>query len=611
MLITDYDEIVKHRNAPMLVLAGPGLGKTHLLGDRIKYLLDSGVKKDSITVLTYTTDANKEMISRLISSSEPWQIDFVDLPQISTMHSLGLKIIQEKPRQLKLRKTDLKVQDNETIKRLIFRDAGFILGHDDNEAKNAYQCKQYGDCQVDIQKNTCQICIKYWEIMSKCNRVDFDDQILLACQILENNPDVLKEYQTRAQHLLVDEYQDINAAQFRLITLLSKQSRNGLFVVGDDAQSIYAFRGANPHFILNFSDHFPNAKRASLCASWRCPRNIMEHAFTVLDKHYTRPSERPELEYKRGEGEIPLVYKVGNEAAEAKSVTKIVTSAVDQKKDVLILAPKNSIFPPIIKKLTERGIHCDCGINFVPDRFTKVDNYLKWAINPNNNFLTRLVVEELINTGAAKVPGGNKRRLSNPESIRKRVNVEKEIAKLWEHVDKHHSLFSQIQAYEEKHGTVAQVGEILEHLHHAYDNFAECPGKFARELAVASNIWCNPTKLSNDITEVIRLLTPPSTPTVGTIRLRTMRKAKGLQAQVVIIIGLENDMIPGTASGNDLSEQARLFYVSMTRTKQTLYLFHSIRRKRDISYGQECEDKPRSRFLDCLGHDSQWAPHGG
>ena len=90
-----------------------------------------------------------------------------------------------------------------------------------------------------------------------------------------------------------------------------------------------------------------------------------------------------------------------------------------------------------------------------------------------------------------------------------------------------------------------------------------------------------------------------------------MRKAKGLQAQVVVIIGLENDMIPGKARDSDLSEQARLFYVSMTRTKEMLYLFHSIRRQRDISYGQKYENKPRSRFLDCLGYDSQWAPHGG
>ena len=185
-------------------------------------------------------------------------------------------------------------------------------------------------------------------------------------------------------------------------------------------------------------------------------------------------------------------------------------------------------------------------------------------------FLTRLVVEELINTGSAKVPGANKKKLSNPKSLQNRVNVEKKIAKLWEHVDKDKGLYSQIQACEENHGTLAQVREILENLHHAYANFAECPGKFARELAVASNIWCDPKKLADDIGEVIRLLTPPSIPTVGTVRLRTMRKAKGLQAQIVIIIGLENDMIPGTATDSHLSEQARLFYVSMTRAKETL-----------------------------------------
>ena len=112
--------------------------------------------------------------------------------------------------------------------------------------------------------------------MSKCNYIDFDDQIHFACQILENFPNILNKYQSQAEHLLVDEYQDINAAQFKLIKLLSGRYRGGLFVVGDDAQSIYSFRGGDPKFILRFEHDFPGTEVATLAHSRRCHENILE-----------------------------------------------------------------------------------------------------------------------------------------------------------------------------------------------------------------------------------------------------------------------------------------------------------------------------------------------
>ncbi|MGA2173338.1 MAG: ATP-dependent helicase [Sedimentisphaerales bacterium] len=607
MLITDYETIVNSRDAPMVVLAGPGSGKTYLLGDRIKWLLDNGVSKDNITVLTYTTDANHEMKARLTSSSEPWKINYSDLPHVSTMHSIGLKIIQEKPHQLKLNKTDLKVQEDEIIKRLVFRDASLILGYDEEIAIKSYRCKQYGNCQAKEKKPDCQICEKYWEIMSKCNRVDFDDQILLACKILENNPDVLEKYQNQSQHLLVDEYQDINTAQFRLIELLSRQSRSGLFVVGDDAQSIYAFRGANPDFILNFTGHFPGAKKATLCTARRCPKKIMDAAFTILEKNYANWTGRPKLEYLRGEGEGPLVYKVGNEHAEAKKVAKIVASGIEEKKDILVLSPRKDVFPFMIDELSKRGIHCDCGISFLPERIKRATIYMQWAMAPDDNFLTRLAIENLLNTGINKIPGENKKKLKNAESIKRRVEVEREIAHLWQNVDRKHSLFEQIRQSPQVEGIVNELRSTLVNLCEAYDKHKEFPGEFAKQLAVSSGMWTNPEKLSEDLSEVTRLLTPAGIPIVGCVRLRTMRKAKGLGAQIVIIVGLEDDMVPGT--DGDVAEQARLFYVSMTRAEEKLYLIHSIRRERGTSFGQDYEDKPRSRFLDSLKIESQWAPY--
>jgi superfamily I DNA/RNA helicase len=201
------------------------------------------------------------------------------------MHSLGFNILKDKPRDVKLRKKGLQVQYDEYVKQLMYRDAALILGYTEDDGKEARKCKQCGDCKEDPQENKCKICRKYWEIMSKCNYIDFDDQILFGCQVLENNPDILEKYQSGARHLLVDEYQDINAAQFKLIQLLSKESQNGLFVVGDDAQSIYGFRGGDPQFILNFGQDFPGAEIPSLAHSRRCQKKIMDEAIKFLEKY--------------------------------------------------------------------------------------------------------------------------------------------------------------------------------------------------------------------------------------------------------------------------------------------------------------------------------------
>ncbi|MHC4346740.1 MAG: UvrD-helicase domain-containing protein, partial [Planctomycetota bacterium] len=276
MGLSDYGEIVESFGGPTLVLAGPGSGKTHLLADRVKRLLENRTDKESITVLTYTTDANQNMLEKLTDQNGRFKIPYTELPRISTMHSLGLTIVQEDPHAVKLLKSKLRVQEHEKIKRLIYRDAALMLGLPETASDEARECKQCGDCRKAAQAETCRTCEKYWEIMSKCNRIDFDDQILLACQILETNPEILRKYQGGAKHLLVDEYQDINAAQFRLIELLSRQSREGLFVVGDDAQSIYGFRGGDPKFILRFQEDFPGSKVATLGVSRRCHKNIMD-----------------------------------------------------------------------------------------------------------------------------------------------------------------------------------------------------------------------------------------------------------------------------------------------------------------------------------------------
>jgi len=286
-------------------------------------------------------------------------------------------------------------------------------------------------------------------------------------------------------------------------------------------------------------------------------------------------------------------------------VAKTSRRYIQDKKKVLILVPKKEFFPLITQELSKRGIAHNCPASFLPKRVEIAKLFIDWVKNPSDNFRTRRVVEELINNGIAKVPGRRKDRKCRPETIEKRIEEEIEIAKLWERVDKKNNLFSVIENLEKPNETLIKIKVGLSKIVDSYTDFeSEKQGEFVKQLSVISGIWCDPSKLAEDISKIIKLLDSQLSTALGWVQLKTMRKAKGLEADVVIIAGLEDDIVPNHRS--DLAEEARLFYVSMTRAKEDLLLFHSYKRPRNISYGQNLTDKKRSRVLDVIGRKSEW-----
>jgi len=608
-MLTDYEQIVTNLSSPILVLAGPGAGKTYLLADRVKRLLGHGIDKDTITVLTFGKDASQHMYKKLVDPAGDFKIEPQSVPNISTMHSLGLGIVQKNARKVGLRKTDLRVQDDENVKRLLYRDAALILGLTEEDSNDARLCKQYGDCQEAADSKKCEICRKYWSIMSKCNCLDFDDQILFACRILGCNPGLLVEYQGQAKHLLVDEYQDINAAQFKLIEMLSRQNRNGLFAVGDDAQTIYAFRGSDTTFILDFDNDYPGAFTPPLAHSRRCHEKILSDAVKVLEAYYPQWIGKQKLQFHVPCGEEPAIWQLPSEVAEAEMLARVAQHHIKEKKSVLILAPKKDFFALISKKLSIHNVPHDCPVNLLPEsvnrRISVVKRLLDWVLNPSDSFITRLAFEDLINTGAAKVAGAAKSKQCRPETIEKRIAEETEIAGLWESVDRNSDLFSVLRSLAKPNATLARMRRCLLELLESHAKFTkDGKGEFLRQLAVVSAMWVDPSNFVNDLSAIVDLLDSQRPTGSGSAQLMTMRKAKGLEADVVFMVGLEDDITPGI--NKDLAEEARLFYVSMTRAKDLLYLFHAYKRPRNISYGTDLMDKPRSKFLDAIGRKSEW-----
>ena len=290
------------------------------------------------------------------------------------------------PHAVNLHKTNLGVQPDARVAGLIFRDAALSAGLPKGLAEAARTCKAHGDCEPNDSEAECAVCHAYWLIMSKCNRVDYDDQVLLACRILEGDAALLAEYRSRCRHLLVDEYQDINAAQFRLIKLLSAESLPGLFAVGDDAQSIYGFRGAGPDFILRFTEDFPDAWAPPLAYSRRCHEGILTSAQAALEKLYSGWHAPTDIEYTVEKGREPGVWRARSEKAEATWVARLARDAVTEDKTVLVLVPKKAFFPLLARALGRFGVAYDCQEDLLPSsvrqRLTVVWQLLHWVGRP-------------------------------------------------------------------------------------------------------------------------------------------------------------------------------------------------------------------------------------
>lgn len=608
MIDEAYEAIVTTMDRPVLVLAGPGAGKTYLLGDRVKRLLALGIPHSEITVLTFGRDASTNMRTKLLDTRDGFGIPHTDLPTLSTMHALGYQIVQKAPRKLGLRKTGLDVQPIDDAKELLYRDAALSIGLEDKVASSARRCKQEGDCDRGKKDSYCKVCSKYWAIMSKCNRIDYDDMVLFACEMLSKDPELLSEYQKGASHLLVDEYQDINAAQFKLIELLSKRSRAGLFVVGDDAQSIYGFRGGAPRFILNFEKDYPGALIAPLAHSRRCHEKIMDFASRSLKPFYPSWKGPFALRYYHEPVPEPVIWQAPSDEAEAKEVARIARRAVAQKKSLLVLAPKKEFFTQIASVLRDQKVPYQGPSNMLPnavnDRFEIVFSILRWLRKPDDTFLTRLALEAVLNHGSAKVPGADKWKTCKPATIDHRRVVEAEVASLWENVNGTNSLWTYLGNLPATSSPELRLARdtLIGLLESFSASKKKLKGEFCKRLSLAVGAWMEPKKLVEDLCSVDKLLSANQPTGFGLVQLITMRKAKGLEADFVVMVGLEDDIIPNRLSPID--EQARLFYVSMTRAKEALYMIHSFKRRRNISFGPEITKKKRSRFLDAIGEKS-------
>ena len=626
------------KDGPMIVIAGAGSGKTRVLTYRIAYLMHQEVDPFNILSLTFTNKAAREMkerISAIVGSSEAKNL------WMGTFHSVFAKILRIEADRLGY-PSNFTIYDSQDSQRLI----GAIIKEMGLD-KDVYKTKQVA-ARISSYKNSLitvrayfqnaelieadtmakrpelgNIYKNYVERCFKAGAMDFDDLLLKTNELLTRFPDVLAKYQDRFRYILVDEYQDTNHSQYLIVRALSDRFQN-ICVVGDDAQSIYAFRGANINNILNFQKDYDDVKMFRLEQNYRSTKNIVQAANSVIDKNQSKLDKN--VWTANEEGDKVKVNRLMTDGDEGRYVaSSIFENKMNHQlkdSDFAILYRTNAQSRAIEDALRKRDIPYRIygGLSFYQRKEIKdVLAYLRVIINPaDEEALKRIInypargigqttVDKLIVAANAhnksifevleqidqvdiKINSGTKTKLSNFVTLIKSyqiINANANVFAITDHVVKTAGLIKELN----KDGTPEGVAKMenVEELLNGMGDFVE--GQ--KELADA-------TASLTEYLEDVALATDMDNDKgndAEKVSLMTIHLAKGLEFPYVYIVGMEEDLFPSAMSMNtrsELEEERRLFYVALTRAEKQAYLTYTLSRYR---WGKLIDAEP-SRFIE-------------
>jgi len=631
-------EPVLHKDGPLMVIAGAGSGKTRVLTYRIAHLMQQGVDAFSILSLTFTNKASREMkarIAELVGEGEAKNL------WMGTFHSVFARILRQEADKLGFPR-DFTIYDTQDSNRLI---ASIIkeMGLD----KDIYKFKQIRNRissfknslitvkayhndpdlqEADAMSRRPKIGEIYKEYVDRCFKagaMDFDDLLLKTNELLNMHPQVLAKYQDRFRYILVDEYQDTNHSQYLIVRALSDKFQN-ICVVGDDAQSIYGFRGANINNILNFQKDYHDVKLYRLEQNYRSTKNIVNAANSIIS-HNKNKIEKV-VWTSNVEGSKIKIQRCTTDADEGREVASQIfemkMQEQRQNKEFAILYRTNAQSRAIEDALRKRDIPYRIygGLSFYQRKEIKdLVAYLRLIVNPKDEeCLKRVINYPARGIGQATLDkliiGAKNNEMSLFETLQKAAQLNLSLnagtlKKLEGFVNLILSLQIENQksnAFEiadlvtkksgfvlelKKDGTPEGVSKVenIEELLNGIRDFVE--GQ--RELADA-------TGSLSEFLEDVALATDfdnEKDSDVDCVYLMTIHLSKGLEFPVVFIVGLEEDLFPSALSLNtrsELEEERRLFYVALTRAEQKAIMTYTLTRYR---WGKLVDAEP-SRFIE-------------
>ncbi|MCK6586233.1 MAG: UvrD-helicase domain-containing protein [Polyangiaceae bacterium] len=642
-------QAVEHYQGPLLVLAGAGSGKTRVVTQRVARLIERGVPARSILAMTFTNKAAGEMherVSKIVGSKVAKEL------KVCTFHRFGLDVLGAETRALGLRGTSFAIFDQSDASaavREILReirtgrtyDVGAILARISN-AKNAFiepdqwELAEKGGKGVDAYDEIAMLVYpRYLAALRSLQAFDFDDLICEVVRLWRRRPDVLERWRMRFRFVIVDEYQDTNHAQLELVRLLAGEHRN-VCVVGDDDQSIYAWRGADVRNILEFESHFHGAKVVKLEHNYRSRRAILDAANAVLAKSGARRHKKTLIAARDGGDKVQSVIAADPDVEASfvgVEIQRILEREGARPRDIAVLYRSNQQSQGIEAALKERQIPFRMigGAQFYERKEVKdICAYLRAAMNPNDEMSLRRIINYpsrgIGDVAVSKIASHATAHdmslytvICRPHMVRDlpapAVEGCRELARVIEGL---RARFDRGEPSAEiTRGLVAEVGI-------GQDILAASVGQAAARrlgnveglIQVFARRDARGLGDRQQFAEFLRLLSlreeSAEEDATDRVTLTTMHGAKGLEFRYVFVIGLEEGFMPharalderatdivsiagqeGDIAGHTIDEERRLFYVAVTRARDRLYL---CRAKHRGARGKMVPRTP-SRFL--------------
>ncbi len=614
-------EAVLHGDGPLLILAGAGSGKTRVITCRIAHLIRSrDVDPGNILAVTFTNKAANEMrerLERMIDMPLGRGIGYGGL-WISTFHSACVRILRQHIDRLGYKRqfvifdetdrsslikacvSDLRIDAERYQPRAIAARISALKNNLTDAAEFAKTSAQFG-----FDEAASRVYSVYEEKLRESGGLDFDDLLMLTVRLFERHQDVLGYYQSLFHHILIDEYQDTNRAQYRLVRLLTAQRKN-LCVVGDDDQSIYKFRGADISNILNFEKDYPEAKVIKLEQNYRSTENILGAAGAVVARNLGRKPK--ELWTRKRGGDKILCYKAADEKDEARFICRSIQQEVDQGRslrELAVLYRTNAQSRALEDALRNWGIPYRIfgGLRFYDRKEIKdIIAYLRVLQNPSDIVSLRRIInvpargigdttiekletaasqagvslyQAAIDTDHADMTNSAKKKLKEFTGMMERMRTDLVTSSITDLVRRviHETGYGAALEHDKNVESRIRI-ENLNELMTATEDFQEQN----RDASLAA--FLDQVALITDSEQ--QVAAEGRRGRTDTVTLMTLHNAKGLEFSVVFMAGMEEGLFPHSRSAEseeEIEEERRLCYVGITRAKERLILTHAAERR--------------------------------
>lgn len=622
-LNSEQARAVTHADGPLLILAGAGSGKTKTLTHRIAYLIgELKIFPSRILAVTFTNKAAKEMRQRLaqILGEDPENRQF--MPWMGTFHSICVRMLRMDGENIGLNKRFLiyDTDDQISLMKQIMKARGLTdkdikpravlstISNAKNEMRNAEDFS--ASTRGPREQKIAELFFAYEKALKDASALDFDDLLIKTVELLRNKPDIRHKWQQQFEHILIDEYQDTNAVQYALIKLLVNSRRN-LCVVGDDAQSIYSFRGADYTNILNFERDFPGTTVVKLEQNYRSTGAILNMANALISHNIHRTDKN--LWTANGDGAEPKLWQLYNESEEALAIANEIQAQIAngrQYGDVAVLYRTNAQSYAIERALRQSYIPYKIvgGLRFL-DRAVVKDllAYLRLLYQPSDrvSFL-RIVNTPKRGVGAVSISKFLDWNDASGEDIISGLLAVEEADTLTARAKRPLLEFGQ-KLHDLQQEIDGSPSELIEKIMKStgYEDFINDGTPQAEERMENIGVLLSEAKAYVDVAtflEEMALMSSTDTTADQQVTLMTLHAAKGLEFPVVFLAGLEEGILPharvfDSSNADDVEEERRLCYVGVTRAREELFVSCASSR---TQFGQIGYNMP-SRFLDEMG----------